>query len=403
MKIADIILRDMAALSEHMKTLKDADLVSAQAEFGEMKAEYLALNREVPAAPVQSEAQLDLVREAASYLSGRKVSDRAMDALQPKTQFGKSILMNYPGAIAFPVSLFRSLTTAATAEALKTSQAQPVGSTIVLPVPATPITDMVSKISTRDGITIPRALQTGLAPMTSTISGGTTYTPGTDKTDAGYVTIEDLVIKPLEYNSYATIPNITSLRSPGYLDLVQRLVVAKVRSMIETDIVTGTYADTDKGIEGILTASGTLTAGLAATGAFAYSDAVYMKWKGRPEWYTEAQFLFAASTAAALEQELDGNKRPLFVDKTSQAMYATIDGRNYVLSSDMPAVGDAGAIVYWTPANYVLAYDEDVMIVRDNSGLTLRKANSTGLFVWANVGGKLVQPLTLVKSLSTTR
>lgn len=402
MKISDVVTQKMVELSEKMKTLKDAELETAKTEFAELEREAKELEQKETKVETKIEVienPMELMREANKFVLGDKISDVARDALAPKTQWGKDFAAAHTNAIAYPVELFRTIDT----EAMKTQQSQPVQPTISLPLAATPYSDRVTKLSSINGFTIPRAVQTLLNPRTATISGGAyNIVPGTNKEDGGYVSIEDLTIKAKEYNAYTIIPDISNLRAPGYFDLTQQFIVAAVRAQIEADIFDGTL-DTAFGIEGLVTASGSLTAGLATTGTFTWLDAVYMKWQGRTEWMTNNIFAFNKSTAMALESEIDDNKRPLFVDKVSEAMYNSVAGKPYFISEQNADVGAANAVLFFDPRQFVLAYDQDVMVVRDNSGLTLRKSNSTGLFVWTHVGGKLVQPLTLVKSTAAAR
>ena len=121
-----------------------------------------------------------------------------------------------------------------------------------------------------------------------------------------------------------------------------------------------------------------------------YRDLVGLKHAVKPNHRGTAIFSLEDTVEQDLEYKVDNQNRPLFRASMANGPYDRLIGYPYVVSTNLPAVGTQGDIIYGDFGQYMLVVEEEVTVARSEH-YQFRK-NVIAFKIFAVVGGRLLQP-----------
>jgi HK97 family phage major capsid protein len=381
--LRDNLIVNLKELNSKMEKYTGEDLLKAKSEFDSVRSEidridYIArCTPEVVQEAKKEMADKELWGEFGKMLRGEEVGDVARDALSPRTQFMKDAAGK--GSFRAPglgMDYFRSTLTSASGS--HNLFIAPLEGLYQLPFPPTYLFDKATKINAINGVAYPLLNQSNEDPFAGvTITSGTSE--GSDKTESGAPSIGKTPITTAEKNAYVVVADLALRRAPSYEGIIANLLTQAIKFDINSDI-----ADE-------LVSAGTSTT--RATSGGLWASLVALKYANKYYYTQTADFYMSQSMAEQIEVSEDQYGRPLFNSNPSLGLYNQLAGRSYYLEN-LPTYGSKGDIIFVDPRNYYVAVEQDVVFRRTDQGLTLGKANSTAFFVFAHIGGALLNSVT---------
>jgi len=388
-----------AAAAEFNTLMEDAKRMDTVAEMTARSKE--AEKAQIPDAAVKEMADKELWVEFGKLLRGEQVSDVARDALQPRA----TIMRDKAGRDGFraPGIGLQYLGGRAMQDVARNGEDYILSSEnpgplnllqtrlapmIQMPLPPTPFWDRATKISAINGIAYPILTQTSANPW-----AGVVISVG-EESDLKIASVPPAIgtekIVTHEYNAYTIITDLALRRAPTYESVVAEMFRGALASRLNLDGIGDGDGTTE--CEGVLTAVGVIDVPRAGAGEVSWADLVGLKYAAPWYWTVGANFMLSQTAQQYLESDLavaDG--RPLFTASTANSIWDRLCGRPFNLDF-CQTLGTRGDVIFGDPRWYTYAVEQDIVFRRTDQGLTLGKANSTAFFVFAHVGGQLLEP-----------
>lgn len=255
-----------------------------------------------------------------------------------------------------------------------------------LPMPPATILPWVTRVPTNTGeLTWPRLVQSDTSEFGGIVMRWITQLQ--EKPETEPVFAQD-TIACQEVAGYTELHHKILIRSSIALEpLLASLFRAAIALELERVIIHG---DGTSQPLGVIHATGVHTHARAAAGAVGWADCKHLKHELQFYHRDGARFVIGDGVEEDLEDEVDGQNRPLFSATVSSGPYDRLSGYPYNISYNSPALGSDGDVIFGVWKYYFLVVEEDIMIAKSDHYKF--RDNVRAVKVFMNVGGKPIQP-----------
>ncbi len=257
-----------------------------------------------------------------------------------------------------------------------------------LPMPPATVLPWVTRIPTNTGeLTWPRLVQTDTNEFGGIVMRWITQLQEKPETEPRFAIDR---IPCHELAGFTALHHKILIRSAISLEpLLASLYRAAIAIELENVIINGTGDATGQPM-GVLNAVGVRTQARATAGQVGWEDCKHLKHKLQFYHKNGARYVLGDDVEEELEDELDGQSRPLFSATTASGPYDRIVGYPYHVSYNSPALGNAADVIFAVWKYYFLVVEEDVMIAKSDHFRFQENLRSIKVFM--NVGGRPIQP-----------
>jgi HK97 family phage major capsid protein len=202
---------------------------------------------------------------------------------------------------------------------------------------------------------------------------------------------DQVEIVPYELAGYTEISHRLLNRSAIDLEaLLRTLAGAALRVTLENAIINGSGVAQPLGI---VNDAAVRTVARATAGAVAYADLVNLKHALQSYHRGGSRYIMEDEVEQGFENTLDGQGRPLFNASVANGPYDRLIGYPYHISTNSPAIGNAGDIIFGNFAWYFLLMEEEVTMARSDD---FRFRNNLAAFrMFLVAGGRPMEPRAL--------